>query len=94
MQYGNLPEVEHEISHYSLIKPPQTVPSAGISSVPSPRYALAEKWLCVYVCVFLPLPPLPLAFHSNCHSPPFPQVQEDLQEIILLIKLWNRVPKP
>ena len=85
MQYGNLSEVKHEMSHYSLINPTRTV---------RPVTPLAEKWLCVYVCVFLPLPPLPLAFHSNCHSPPFPQVQGDLQEIILLIKLWKRVQKP
>lgn len=95
MQYGNLPEVE--MSHYSLINLLQTVPSAGSSSEPSLCYATCKELaVCVCVClsVFLPLPALPLAFHSNCHSPPFPQVQGELQEIILLIKLWERIQKP
>lgn len=93
MQRRSLPEVKHEMSHYSLINPLHTVPSANISSVSSPRYApCREMSPCVCVCLS-PSPPLPLDFHGNCHSPPFPQVHGGLEEIILLIKLWKRVQK-
>jgi len=72
----------------------RTVPSTDISSVPSLCYATCRE-MALWVCLCLsPSPHLPLAFPGNCHSPPVPQVQGGLQEIILLIKLWKRVQKP
>lgn len=60
MQHGNLPEVKHKMSHYFLINPPHTVPSAGISSVPSPRYATCrEMALCVSLYLSPSPPPCP-----------------------------------
>lgn len=55
MQYGSLPEVG--MSHYSLINPLQTVPSAGSSSEPSPCYATCKE-MALCVCLFFSLSPL------------------------------------